>query len=200
MTWPVKENKRKCKAGHCSNITGVEELTRQRQLELAKAKVEAKQATKQAEYAYKMQKMLDKNERCKERIQERAEKMCLLQLCEEQGMGISLCNGMSGMCTIGSNSFLTPHFPHTPAIHTSLSNQDFSNMFSGISASSSYYHTNSPVPPVSNPALSSGMDEFRFPIRQTLSSSTASGPSSKHTTEQMGSPSSSSMYGSYSGA
>lgn len=38
------------------DIAEAEELTRQRQLELAKAKVEAKQATKQAEYAYKMQK------------------------------------------------------------------------------------------------------------------------------------------------
>jgi len=64
-TQQVKENKRKCKVDKFTDIAEAEELTRQRQVELAKMKVEAKQATEQAEYAYKMQKMVDKMERCK---------------------------------------------------------------------------------------------------------------------------------------
>jgi len=82
-TQPAKENKKKRKADEFADIAEAEELTRQRQLELARAKVEAKQATKQAEYAYKTQKMLDKKERRKEKNEERAEKMRLLRLREE---------------------------------------------------------------------------------------------------------------------
>jgi len=206
VTRPVKENKRKRKADDFSDIAEAEELTRQRQLELAKAKVEAKQATKQAEYAYKMQKMLDRKERRKERIQERVEKMHMLQLRAERGMGTGLPNGtgsgMPGMHTITSSSSFPSHSPRTPSVRASLSNQDLSNMFPGALTSGSYYHMNSPIPPVTT--LSSGMDEFGFANEQTLSSyssgGTTPGPSSEHTTEQMGSPSSSSMYGSYSGA
>ncbi|KIM82048.1 hypothetical protein PILCRDRAFT_8279 [Piloderma croceum F 1598] len=79
-TRPAKENKKKRKADEFADIAEAEELTRQRQLELARAKVEAKQATKQAEYAYKMQKMLDKKERRQEKNEERAEKMRFLRL------------------------------------------------------------------------------------------------------------------------
>ncbi|KIM92142.1 hypothetical protein PILCRDRAFT_249 [Piloderma croceum F 1598] len=45
-TWPAKENKKKHKADEFADITEAEELTKQHQLELARAKVEAKQATK----------------------------------------------------------------------------------------------------------------------------------------------------------
>jgi hypothetical protein len=45
-TRPVKENQRKRKVDDFSNIAEAEELTRQRQLELAKAKVEAKASNK----------------------------------------------------------------------------------------------------------------------------------------------------------
>jgi len=60
---PVKEKTKKRKANEFTDIAEAEELTQQRQLELARAKVEARKAMKEAEYTYKMQKILDKRER-----------------------------------------------------------------------------------------------------------------------------------------
>jgi hypothetical protein len=175
-TRPVKENKRKRKIDKFTDIAEAEELTRQRQLELAKAKVEAKQATKQAEYAYKMQKMEDKMERRKQKNEERAAKMHLLRLREERGMGPPNSNSGTHAVASGSGSL------------------GFSSMFAGTSASGSYYRTNSPTLPVNNHTSSSGMDEFAFAHISETPSSYSSGQSSEHGTERMGSPSSSSMY------
>jgi len=67
---------------------------------------------------------------------------------------------------------------------------------------SSYYCNNSPALPASDLASSSEMNEFAFTLPESLSSyagSTFLGQSSEHSTERMGFPSSSSMYGSFSG-
>jgi hypothetical protein len=77
---PVKENKKR-KVDKFADIAEAEQLTRRRQLELAKMKVEAKQATKQTEYTYKMQKMLDRKERRQERNQERVETLKSCSCC-----------------------------------------------------------------------------------------------------------------------
>ena len=86
VPWCVKiEYRTRTRVTRFGNTTGIPIPMRN---PIARAKVEAKQATKQAEYAYKMQKMLDKKERHKEKNEERAEKMRLLRLQEEQGLGM----------------------------------------------------------------------------------------------------------------
>ena len=209
-TRPAKENKKKRKADEFADIAEAEELTRQWQLELARAKVEAKQATKQAEYAYKMQKMLDKKERRKEKNEERAEKMRLLWLREERGLGMG---GMgipavgTGMHTAtsrsgGSSLSLTPH---NTSIHPSLGNQSgFSDTFTDTSTPDGFYRVNSPVLLANDHTSSGPVDEFVFAhipadTHSSYSSHTSSGRSSERGAEQMGTPSSSSMYGSYTG-
>jgi len=139
---------RKQKANKFADIAEAEELTPQRQLELARAKAEAKQAMKEAKYAYKMQKMLDRRERCKARDEERAEEQCLLQLCEEQGM--VLPNGTTGAAYAsrsGTLFGLASHSPGDASIHSSLSNQGLSSTFTSSSTSGGYYHSDSPVLP-----------------------------------------------------
>jgi hypothetical protein len=89
-TWPTKENKKKRKVDVFADVAEAEEVTRQKELDLAKAKVDtqqAKMATKQAEIVYKTQKMADRMERWREKNRERAAKLHLLQLCEQRGMG-----------------------------------------------------------------------------------------------------------------
>jgi hypothetical protein len=84
---PTKDNK-KPKADEFADIVEAEEVTRQKQLDLAKAKIETKWAkaeAKKAELVYKTQRMVDRSERRKEKAQERAAK---IQLREERGMGI----------------------------------------------------------------------------------------------------------------
>ena len=202
-TQPAKENKKKRKADESADIAEAEELTRQRQLELARAKVEAKQATKQAEYAYKMQKMLDKKERHKEKNKERAEKMRFLRLREERGLGMGIPTGIHVATSRfgGSSLSLTSH---NTSIHSSLGNQGgLSNTFTDTSTPSSFYCINSPVLPTNDHTSSGPVDEFSFAhmpnAHSSYSSHTSSGQNSERGTEQMGTPSSSSMYGSYTG-
>jgi hypothetical protein len=192
-TRPAKENKKKRKADEFADIAEAEELTRQRQLELARAKVEAKQATKQAEYAYKMQKMLDKKERRQEKNEERAEKMRFLRLREERGLGMGIPSGIHAATSGGSGRSslsLTSH-------------NGLSDTFTDTSTPSGFYHINSPVLPANDHASSGPVDEFAFahiPDTHSYSShGTSSGQNSERGAEQMGTPSSSSMYGSYTG-
>jgi hypothetical protein len=192
-TRPAKETKKKRKADEFADIAEAEELTRQRQLELARAKVEAKQATKQAEYAYKMQKMLDKKERRQEKNEERAEKMRFLRLREERGLGMGIPTGIHTATSGGSGRSslsLTSH-------------NNLSDTFTDTSTPSGFYHINSPVLPANDHASSGPVDEFAFahiPDTHSYSShGTSSGQNSERGAEQMGTPSSSSMYGSYTG-
>jgi len=203
-TRPAKENKKKRKADEFADITEAEELTRQCQLERARAKVEAKQATKQAEYAYKMQKMLDKKERRKEKNKERAEKMHLLRLQEEQGLGMvgmGIPTGMHAAGTSRSGRSSLGLTLHNTSIRSSLSNQGgLSDTFTDTSTPGGCYCINLPT----NDHASSGpVDEFAFAhipnTHSSYSSHTSSGQSSECGAEQTGTPSSSSMYGSYTG-
>ena len=205
---PVKEKPKKRKADEFANIAEAEELTRQKQLELARAKVEAKQAMKEAEYAYKMQKIVERRERRKARDEERAERLRLLRLREERGMVLPNGTAAAGAAYASRSGTAFGLASHSnsqagdASIHSSLSNQGFSSTFASSSTSGSYYHNNSPALPASDHASSSGMNEFAFTLPESLSSyagSTPSGRSSEHSTERMGSPSSSSMYGSFSG-
>ncbi|KIM78692.1 hypothetical protein PILCRDRAFT_10917 [Piloderma croceum F 1598] len=203
-TRPAKENKKKRKADEFADIAEAEESTRQHQLELARAKVEAKQAMKQAEYAYKMQKMLDKKERRQEKNEERAEKMRFLRLREERGLGMGIPAGIHAATSgrSGRSSLSLPS--HNTSIHSSLGNQGgLSDTFTDTSTPGGFYHINSPVLPANDHASSGPVDEFTFahiPDTHSYSShGTSSGPNSERGAEQMGTPSSSSMYGSYTG-
>ncbi|KIM72023.1 hypothetical protein PILCRDRAFT_16506 [Piloderma croceum F 1598] len=193
-TRPAKENKKKRKADEFADIAEAEELTRQRQLELARAKVEAKQATKQAEYAYKMQKMLDKKERRQEKNEERAEKMHFLRLREERGLGMGIPTGIHAATSGGSGGSSLSLTSHNTSIHSSLGNQGgLSDTFTDTSTPSGFYHINSPVLPANDHASSGPVDEFAFthiPNTHSYSShGTSSGQNSERGAEQMGTPS-----------
>ncbi|KIM77328.1 hypothetical protein PILCRDRAFT_12146 [Piloderma croceum F 1598] len=206
-TWPAKKNKKKHKADEFADITEAEELTRQHQLELARAKFEAKQAMKQAEYAYKMQNMLDKKERHKEKNEERAKKMHLLWLREEQGLGMvgmGIPTGMHAAGTSRSSISSLSLTLHNTSIRSSLGNQGgLSDTFTDTSTPGGFYCINSPVLPTNDHASSGPVDEFTFThipnTHSSYSSHTSSVQSSERGAKQTGTPSSSSMYGSYTG-
>jgi len=126
-------------------------VTRQKELDLAKAKVEAQQAkmaTKQAEIALQDQKMADRTERWREKNRERTAKLHLLQLREQRGMGSTNhptdFGGMHAaasdlaLCLVSLCLLQTTHL----RIHQ-MNNQAYSNIFLSTSSSSSYYHGSS---------------------------------------------------------
>lgn len=91
-------------------IAGVEEVTRQKELDLARARVEEKKAkmeAKIAEMKYKAQKLAEKSARQKEKAEEKAAKLHLLEI--RQRTAITNQSG-SGY----SNSPTFPASPFTP--------------------------------------------------------------------------------------
>jgi hypothetical protein len=88
----VKEQKKKRKLEDFAEIAEAEEVTRQKELDLAKATVEkdrAKLEAKAAETAYKMQKLQDKIAKRKERAEEKATKLRLLEYRQTHGFTMS---------------------------------------------------------------------------------------------------------------
>jgi hypothetical protein len=82
-----KEQKKKRKLEDLAEVAEAEEVTCQKELELAKATVDkdrAKLKVKAAETAYKMQKLQDKIAKRKERAKEKASKLCLLKYHQTQ--------------------------------------------------------------------------------------------------------------------
>jgi hypothetical protein len=83
-----KEQKKKRKLEDFAEVAEAEEVTRQKELEFAKATVEkdrVKLEVKAAETAYKMQKLQDKIAKRKERAEEKATKLRLLEFRQAHG-------------------------------------------------------------------------------------------------------------------
>ena len=182
-TRPTKENKKR-KVDAFADVAEAEEITRQKQLDLAKAKVEAqkaKMATKQAEIAYKTQKMADRTERWREKNRERAAKLHLLQLREQRGMGSTNHPTNFGdlhAAASGSSSLLgiSSLAPNNPSAHSSMDNQAYSNTFPSTSSSSSYYRGSStPDTTPNDNRQSSEPNEFAFAHASELARSSHSG-------------------------
>jgi len=201
-TRPTKENKKKRKV-EFADVVEAEEVTRQKGLDLAKAKVEAQQArmaTKQAEIAYKTLKMTDRTERWREKNRERTMKLHLLQLREQRGMGSTdhptHFGGMHAAASgsgslLGMNS-LTPN----PSVHSSTSNQAYQS----TSSSGSYYRSSgrSDTTPNDNEQPSEP-NEFAFAhapelVHSSHSGDTLSSQSSENGREHSSSPMSSSFH------
>jgi len=183
-------------------------VTRQKELDLAKAKVEAQQAkmaTKQAEIAYKTQKMADRTERWREKNRERTAKLHLLQLREQRGMGSTNhptdFGGMHAAAS-GSGSLLGISLlaPNNPSAHSSMNNQAYSNIFPSTSSPSSYYRGSSTHDTIPNDnGQSSEPNEFAFahasePAHSSHSAETLSGQGSENGSEHTSSPMSSSFH------
>jgi hypothetical protein len=82
-----KENKKKRKLEEFAEIASAEELTRQKELDLARARAEEKKAkmeVKTAEMAYKTQKLAEKTARQKEKADEKAVKLRLFELSQHK--------------------------------------------------------------------------------------------------------------------
>ena len=82
VTRVPKENKKKRKIDEFVEIAGAEEATRQKELDLAKARAEEKKAkmeAKTAEMEYKKQKLVEKVARRKEKAEEKAAKLRLFE-------------------------------------------------------------------------------------------------------------------------
>ena len=87
-----KERRKKRKLEDFAEVAEAEEVTRQKELELAKATVDkdrAKLDVKAAETAYKMQKLQDKIAKRKERAEEKATKLRLLEFRQTHGFMMS---------------------------------------------------------------------------------------------------------------
>lgn len=112
-TQPIHEVKKRKATNDFAEIAQAEELSRQKDFELRKARISkkcAKEITKQADIAYKVLKLKDKAEQRRDR----AERLRLFELHESRGMGgighpaNPVMQDMSGTSSLDSFSFL-PH-------------------------------------------------------------------------------------------
>lgn len=82
-----KENKKKPKLEEFAEIASAEELIRQKELDLAKARAEVKKVkmkVKTTEMAHKTQKLADKAVQQKEKADKKAIKLCLFKLSQHK--------------------------------------------------------------------------------------------------------------------
>lgn len=108
-----KENKKKRKMDEFVEIAGAEEVTRQKELDLARARAEEKKAkmeAKTAEMTYKTQKLAEKSARRKEKAEEKATKLRLLEIRQRTGTAAGITNPSQS----GYSHSLAPTFPTSP--------------------------------------------------------------------------------------
>ena len=114
-TCTPKERTKKRKVTDFVELAGAEEMTRQKELKVAKARAEvdkAKLEARKAETAYKTQKLADKAAKRKERAKEKAMKLQLLVLHQQQGSSTS---GYGGLTFSSLSTPFTPQHMSVPA-------------------------------------------------------------------------------------
>lgn len=162
----LKEQRKKRKFEDFAEVAEAEELTRQKELELAKARMDkekAKAEVKAAESAYKLQKLKDKMEQRKEKAEERAAKLRLLEYRQSQGF------------TMHTQPPPSPYYRH----QVSSSPSPF-QAFSSISTSPQHHPTVSSshyFPSNSTPMNRTASTSYSAQMNQTASTSYSTGPS-----------------------
>jgi hypothetical protein len=129
-----KEQKKKRKLEDFAEVAEAEEVTHQKELELAKAMVDkdrAKLEVKAVEMAYKMQKLQDKSAKRKERAKEKASKLCLLEYRQAQGFTMPSIPALQ----ISYNGHHAPSSPFQDSNHITANPQQYP----ATSSSNHYY-------------------------------------------------------------